>query len=296
MVPGGESASGSENPTTNQRMELRAALEAISTLERPLEIVSDSTYLVNCFRDGWWKGWLARGWVNSQRKPVANRDLWEPIVMAYQSGGINFKWVKGHSGDRWNDAADQLAVAEVEKLPKGASGPAKSDGLAPGYRILVTGQKPPELGGYEENLTSRHVRSELTRVIKAKREMHPDLVVVSGLGLGVETMAAEAAIEAGIALAVVLPFPLYESTWPAASQTVFRSLLERATSVSIRERKAPSDRRQAGAAIGRRDGWVAAAVDEAIVAWDGRDPLVERTLTKLRQSLGEEDVWVIDVP
>ena len=109
------SASGAEAATTNQRMEVRAALEAVVALEGPLVVVSDSTYVVNCFRDAWWKGWMARGWTNSQRQPVANRDLWEPLVQAVterpESGRVSFRWVKGHSGHRMNDLVDQLAVA-----------------------------------------------------------------------------------------------------------------------------------------------------------------------------------------
>jgi ribonuclease HI len=66
---------------------------------------------VNCFRDGWWKAWLTRGWVNSGRKPVANRDLWEPLVVAVRArADVSFRWVKGHSGDPMNDVADRLAV------------------------------------------------------------------------------------------------------------------------------------------------------------------------------------------
>ena len=75
-------ASGSEQASTNQRMEIRAALEAVTALDGPLIVVSDSTYVVNCFRDRWWEGWLDRDWINSQKKPVANRDLWEPLVHA----------------------------------------------------------------------------------------------------------------------------------------------------------------------------------------------------------------------
>jgi ribonuclease HI len=108
----GRQGSGGAPHTTNQRMEVQAAYEAITALvERPLVVVSDSTYVVNCFRDGWWKGWLARGWVNSQKKPVANRDLWEPLIDAYQRGSVSFRWVKGHSGDEMNDLVDRLAVA-----------------------------------------------------------------------------------------------------------------------------------------------------------------------------------------
>lgn len=104
-------ASGSEAPSTNQRMEVRAALEAVTSLEGPLLVVSDSTYVVNCFRDRWWEGWLARGWRTSGRKPVANRDLWEPLVAAVvDRGDIAFQWVKGHSGHAMNDFVDQLAV------------------------------------------------------------------------------------------------------------------------------------------------------------------------------------------
>ncbi len=105
-------ASGSERPSTNQRMEIRAALEAVTALEGPLVVVSDSTYVVNCFRDRWWDGWLKRGWTTSAKKPVANRDLWEPLVTAVnERGDIAFQWVKGHSGHEMNDLVDQLAVA-----------------------------------------------------------------------------------------------------------------------------------------------------------------------------------------
>ncbi len=108
----GREDSGGEAATTNQRMEIRAALEAVRAIEGPLVVVSDSTYVVNCFRDRWWEGWLARGWVNSARKPVANRDLWEPLVdLVRERGDVTFRWVKGHSGDPMNDRVDALAVA-----------------------------------------------------------------------------------------------------------------------------------------------------------------------------------------
>jgi ribonuclease HI len=112
VVDDGRSAAGSEPVTTNQRMEIRAALEAIQALPGPLVVVSDSTYVVNCFRDGWWRGWRTRGWTNTARKPVANRDLWEPLVDLVEArGDVAFRWVKGHSGNRLNDLADELAVA-----------------------------------------------------------------------------------------------------------------------------------------------------------------------------------------
>jgi ribonuclease HI len=105
-------ASGSEPVTTNQRMEIRAALEAVTALSGPLVVVSDSTYVVNCFRDRWWQKWVEGGWLTSGRKPVANRDLWEPLVAAVaHRDDVAFHWVKGHSGHEMNDFVDRLAVA-----------------------------------------------------------------------------------------------------------------------------------------------------------------------------------------
>ena len=122
-VPDGPFASGAERHTTNQRMEITAALEAVRVLtDGPLDIVSDSTYVVNCFRDKWYAGWQKRGWTNSQRKPVANRDLWEPLVaLVLERGDVTFRWVKGHSGDRMNDIVDRLAV-EAGLTQAGRSG------------------------------------------------------------------------------------------------------------------------------------------------------------------------------
>jgi len=126
-IPGGRYGSGAEARTTNQRMEITAVLEALRALtpERPagLEVVSDSTYVVNCFRDRWWEGWLKRDWKNTQRKPVANRDLWEPLLEVALSDEVpvTFRWVKGHSGDTWNDRVDELATMAADSC-RGSSG------------------------------------------------------------------------------------------------------------------------------------------------------------------------------
>lgn len=107
----GRQGSGGAPHTTNQRMEIQAALEAVTALAGPLVVVSDSTYVVNCFRNAWWKGWTTNGWRTSAKKPVASRDLWEPLVTAVnERGDIRFRWVKGHSGDAMNDRVDRLAV------------------------------------------------------------------------------------------------------------------------------------------------------------------------------------------
>jgi ribonuclease HI len=125
VAPDGErNASGGEERTTNQRMEIFAVLDALRSHGHladdhggpmPIEIVSDSTYVVNCFRDEWWVKWQRNGWRNSKKEPVANVDLWEPLIELVRSGDVSFRWVKGHSGDPMNDLVDQLAVAAVPR-------------------------------------------------------------------------------------------------------------------------------------------------------------------------------------
>jgi len=83
----GRSASGGEPHTTNQRMEINAVVEALRALDGPVHVVSDSTYVVNCFKQRWWAGWQRKGWRNSQGKPVANRDLWEALFELALDGG-----------------------------------------------------------------------------------------------------------------------------------------------------------------------------------------------------------------
>jgi len=103
-------------------MEVAAVLDALRVhADGPVVIVSDSTYVVKCFQDRWWEGWLRRGWRNSQRQPVANRDLWEPLIDLYRAraGEITFRWVKGHSGDPMNDLVDELAVAAARDAADG---------------------------------------------------------------------------------------------------------------------------------------------------------------------------------
>jgi ribonuclease HI len=110
-------ASGADAHTTNQRMEVYAVIDALhENPEGPIEIVSDSTYVVKCFNDKWHVGWLRRGWKNSQGQPVANRDLWEELLpLALNSGrSVTFSWVKGHSGDPMNEFVDSLATLAAD--------------------------------------------------------------------------------------------------------------------------------------------------------------------------------------
>ncbi len=209
-------------------MEITAAFEAVKSLPGALEVVSDSTYVVNCFRDRWWEGWLAKGWRNSQRKPVANRDLWEPFVELVRGrGDVTFRWVKGHSGDPMNDLVDRLAVeAAASQEPRSGNG--RPEGLGPadvagrsagtgtavapepgidGRVLVVFGHRAADLGGYDDNPTADAVRARLADIIRAKADLEPGLVVVSGLGLGAEILGAEAALEVGVPLAVGARLP-----------------------------------------------------------------------------------------
>lgn len=308
IVPDGPFGSGAENPTTNQRMELSAALDAVRSLEGPLEVVSDSTYVVNCFRDRWWEGWLRRGWVNSNKKPVANRDLWEPLIDAVRSRDIVFRWVKGHSGDRWNDYADRLAVEAAdtgegrrgEETPTRVGAPdtagaprVRPDDGPGGHLLTATGLRPGDLGGYDENETTRGVRDHLIDIFLAKHRMHPDLKILTGMGLGSETLAAEAARDAGVPFVAVLAFPRLDERWPDESRRRFRQLLDAADETVTLQNRQPTSTAQASAAFGQRDAWMARHAHEAVVVWDEDDKLVGKTVRSLQNELGEENVWVV---
>jgi ribonuclease HI len=118
-VENGPENSGGAYDTTNQRMELQAAMEAVAALPGLLLVVSDSSYVVNGFAQEWWKGWHRRGWLNSTGNPVANRDLWEPFVdmVLARQGEVKFAWIKGHTGNPMNDRVDELAKAARIALP-----------------------------------------------------------------------------------------------------------------------------------------------------------------------------------
>jgi ribonuclease HI len=124
-VDGGQSDAGGEPHSTNQRMEVLAVIRALEVLVGPVHVVSDSTYVVNCFRQKWYTGWHRRGWRNSQGKPVANRDLWERLfdLALDPDRPVTFAWVKGHSGDRMNDVVDALATAAAARQDPSAALP-----------------------------------------------------------------------------------------------------------------------------------------------------------------------------
>lgn len=103
--------------TTNNRMELYAAICAFEALSRPCEVVfhSDSKYLVDAFNKNWLAGWKKRGWVKSDKKPVKNDDLWKRLDAAVQGHDITWKWVKGHAGNEENERCDELVGIAIER-------------------------------------------------------------------------------------------------------------------------------------------------------------------------------------
>jgi ribonuclease HI len=119
IVDGGDEreVSGGEPATTNQRMELRGALEGLRAVpgRRRISLHSDSAYVVNCFRQRWYERWRANGWKNAQRKPVENRDLWEALLGEAERHDVQWHKVAGHSGVPLNERADRLAVAAIDR-------------------------------------------------------------------------------------------------------------------------------------------------------------------------------------
>ncbi len=101
---------GGESDTTNQRMELQAAIEALKALKRPssITIYSDSKYVIQGITE-WIDGWKRRDWRNTAKKPVSNRDLWEQLDALNERHQVTWQWVKGHAGHEGNERADALA-------------------------------------------------------------------------------------------------------------------------------------------------------------------------------------------
>lgn len=98
--------------TTNNRMELMAAIEALKLLREKCEVIlySDSKYLTDAVNAGWIDSWVKNGWKKSDKKPVLNRDLWEKLLELTGQHTVSFVWVKGHAGNEYNEVCDALAV------------------------------------------------------------------------------------------------------------------------------------------------------------------------------------------
>jgi ribonuclease HI len=137
--------SGRYRDTTNNRMELRAAIEALNILKRPcaVDLYTDSEYLRQGITE-WVANWQRRGWKTTGKKQVTNQDLWQQLLAAVArhepAGGVTWRWTKGHAGDRWNEQVDQLANAAARSVtaadpldaPNDVAGSVPDSGALPG--------------------------------------------------------------------------------------------------------------------------------------------------------------------
>ncbi len=107
--------SGYQPETTNNRMELFAAIQGLAALREPCEVTlySDSSYLINAFEKHWLDNWQRNGWKTSSKSPVENQDLWKLLLLHVRNHRVRFQKVKGHSDNAYNNRCDELAVAAI---------------------------------------------------------------------------------------------------------------------------------------------------------------------------------------
>ena len=112
--------SGGAAETTNNRMELTAAIEALSALKRPCQVTltTDSQYLKNGMDLGWAKKWKKNGWTRGKNQPTLNPDRWDKLLQLFEIHQVKIVWVKGHAGHPMNERCDELAVAQSQKYRK----------------------------------------------------------------------------------------------------------------------------------------------------------------------------------
>lgn len=102
--------------TTNNRMELMAAIVGLEALTRPcqVDVYSDSKYVTDAFNQHWIDGWIKKGWKRGKNEPVKNKELWQRLLKAKEPHQVSFHWVKGHDGHEMNERCDQLATAAAD--------------------------------------------------------------------------------------------------------------------------------------------------------------------------------------
>lgn len=110
--------SGGERETTNNRMELMAAISALETLKEPCEVTltSDSKYMIDSITKGWAISWKAKGWKKADKSPALNPDLWERLLKLLDIHKVDFVWVRGHNGHPYNERCDKLATDFADNL------------------------------------------------------------------------------------------------------------------------------------------------------------------------------------
>jgi ribonuclease HI len=109
--------SGGENNTTNNRMELTAAIRALEALNKPCEVLmtTDSKYLCDGISKGWAKSWQKKGWRRADGSPALNPDLWEKLLSLCETHDVKFEWVKGHAGHPYNERCDEMAQSRAQE-------------------------------------------------------------------------------------------------------------------------------------------------------------------------------------
>jgi len=114
--------SGGEPSTTNNRMELTAVITALSLLKEPCHVTltSDSKYVIDAIQKGWLDSWQKKGWRKADGKAVLNIDLWEKLVALLEIHKVDFVWVHGHTGHKYNERCDELATTFADKIASGA--------------------------------------------------------------------------------------------------------------------------------------------------------------------------------
>lgn len=102
--------------TTNNRMELMAAIVGLESLTKPctVEVYSDSQYVIKAFNEHWLEGWIKKGWKRGKNEPVKNVDLWKRLLKAKEPHSVTFHWVKGHNGHPMNERCDELATTAAD--------------------------------------------------------------------------------------------------------------------------------------------------------------------------------------
>lgn len=112
-----KSISGGEEYTTNNRMELTAAVQALKALKEPCNVtlIADSKYVVDAIKQGWLKNWKAKGWINSKKKSIPNKDLWIEFDNLLMQHSVTFEWTKGHAENAFNNMCDEIARKEAMK-------------------------------------------------------------------------------------------------------------------------------------------------------------------------------------
>src|SRR6266545_3639003 len=293
-------------------MELSAVLEAVRANLGDLRIVSDSKYVVDCFRQRWHEQWERKGWKTSAGKPVANQDPWQLLLAAYHArdGRIEFESVKGHSDDPTNDIVDRLAT-QAARTQTGRSGAWPPTDLGepdtpradpthhplagiPGWRLIALGLRPPALGGYNPtNPVVTDVRHKITEILTGLRSIHPDVHLLTGLALGAPQLAPEAAVLADVPYTAVLAHPHPQSVWPPPAQHRYLELLAGAAGHLTLSGRQPRSKQEAGTAANSRDRALIDAAHGALVVWDGKDRDLEANITALSHRV-PDDIWIIE--